>query len=111
MTKPIKRYDDTDFNTWMAQSLAKIPNFESEYMEAILEEYQGNKNPRPIINALKQIALAQGINKVAERADMPRVTISRALSAKGNPRMDTFLSIVDALGLHISFSKNTQSCA
>ena len=100
-------HEADEHDVWVAKIISKIPNFEKGYMEAILEEYQENKNPRPILNALKQIALAQGINKVAKAADMPRVTISRALSAKGNPRMDTFLAIVDALGLHISFSKNS----
>lgn len=92
-----------NFDMWVANIISKRPNFESEYMDAILEETNDSK---VILSALKQIALAQGINKVAQAAGMPRVTISRALSAKGNPRMDTFLAIVDALGLHISFSKN-----
>ena len=100
------KYNTDDHDVWVAKIISKIPNFEKGYMEAILEDYKEFKDVRSVVSALKQIALAQGINKVAERAEMPRVTISRALSAKGNPRMGTFLSIIDALGLHLSISKN-----
>ncbi|MEK6746013.1 MAG: hypothetical protein ABL867_11000 [Rickettsiales bacterium] len=93
-----------DFDMWIAKIIAKRPNFASEYLEATLEEYKEFKDSKAILGALKQIALAQGIGRIAERAGIPRVTISRALSEKGNPRMDTFMSIIDAMGLNISFS-------
>ena len=93
-----------DYDLWIAKIIAKRPNFASEYMTAILEEYKNFKDNKAILGALKQIALAQGISTIAQRAGIPRVTISRALSEKGNPRMDTFMSIIDAMGLTLSFS-------
>lgn len=93
-----------DFDLWIAKIIAKRPNFASEYLAATLEEYKNFKDTKAILGALKQIALAQGISQIAKRAGIPRVTISRALSEKGNPRMDTFLSIIDAMGLNLSFS-------
>lgn len=94
--------NEEDFDNWMAKILATRKDFETGYMEAILEDYKEFRDTRPVISALKQIAIAKGMSKVAKDAVLPRVTLSRALSAKGNPRMDTLFSIIDALGLEIS---------
>ncbi len=98
-----------DFDAWVAKIVAKRPDFASEYLAAVLEEYKEFKDSRAILSALKQIALAQGINRIAERAGIPRVTVSRALSENGNPRMDTFMAIIDAMGLNLAFAAKSEN--
>ncbi len=98
-----------DFDLWIAKIIAKRPDFASEYLSATLAENKNYRNNSAILSALKQIALAQGMNNVSKRAGIGRVTLSRALSKKGNPRMDTFMSIINAMGLNLNFSPQVKS--
>ena len=52
--------------------------------------------------ALKQIAEAQGIAKIAKAAGIPRESLYRVLSPKGNPRMSTLFALVRAMGLQVT---------
>jgi probable addiction module antidote protein len=42
------------------------------------------------------------MSAVAERAGMPRESLYRALSPRGNPTLKTWLAVLNATGLHLS---------
>ena len=57
---------------------------------------------RPVfLQALRKVAEAQGMAAVAKRAGIPRESLYRVLSAKGNPRWSTLAPVVRATGLKI----------
>ncbi|MGA8203823.1 MAG: addiction module antidote protein [Woeseiaceae bacterium] len=69
------------------------------YIEAMLSE----GDPRAMPVALRTVAeAAGGIAALAEKTGLSRETLYRTLSRKGNPRLDTLVSILAAYGLRLS---------
>jgi probable addiction module antidote protein len=52
--------------------------------------------------ALRQVAQAQGMDAVADRAGIQRESLYRALSPKGNPTLKTLLAILAGAGLRLA---------
>lgn len=55
-----------------------------------------------ILSAIRTVAEARGFKHFAESADLNRENLYRVLSEGGNPRLDTFFKILDALELRLS---------
>jgi probable addiction module antidote protein len=70
-----------------------------EYLKSALEE---DDDPRVLLIALRHLALAQGIAKVAKAARVERESLYRALSARGNPRLSTLFAVSKAIGLRLT---------
>jgi probable addiction module antidote protein len=69
------------------------------YMEAAMEDFEESGDAEAFILALRTIAEAKGgINRLAEKTHRTRQSLYKALSPKGNPRLDTTLGIIHALG-------------
>ena len=81
------------------------PDFANEYLAAALEEVELPGGQIALIAALRHIAEAQGMSAVAARAGIPRESLYRALSPKGNPTIKTFLAVVRGAGLHLDVSR------
>lgn len=61
--------------------------------------------------ALRDIARAYSMGKVADAAGVSRESLYRSLSAEGNPRFTTVLRVLDALGYTIEVKpKETTGC-
>ena len=56
-------------------------------------------NQERILDALGQIARARGMSALASATGGARKALYDALSPAGNPRFNTLLSVLDALGL------------
>jgi probable addiction module antidote protein len=54
-----------------------------------------------LLAALRHIAEAQGMASVAELAGIPRESVYRALSPRGNPTLKTLLALLNATGLRL----------
>ena len=61
------------------------PDFANEYLATALEEADLPGGQTALLAALRHIAEAQGMSAVAARAGIPRESLYRALSPKGNP--------------------------
>lgn len=69
---------------------------------ALLDEAIADGDPRFIAAALGAIARRRGgVAKLAEQTGLTRQALDKALSEKGNPRLDTLLKVVKALGLQL----------
>ena len=79
--------------------LRKKPAFAAEYLRAALEE---EDEPGVLLIALRRLAQAQGIAKVAKAAGIERESLYRALSEKGNPRLSTLVAVTRAIGLRLT---------
>lgn len=93
MTKPLTR-------PYKAGLLNRLqdPSFAAEYLTASAEDSE----PVVYLSALRNVAEAQGITKIAAAAGLPRESVYRALSPKGNPRWSTLSAILRATGLKLT---------
>lgn len=74
------------------------PELAAEYLNAAAED----DDPRVYLVALRTVAEAQGMAKVAKAAGVPRESLYRALSSGGNPRFSTLHAILKAAGLKMA---------
>ena len=58
--------------------------------------------PGTLLIALRHLAQAQGIAKVAKAAGIERESLCRALSLQGNPRLSTLVAVTKAIGLRLT---------
>ena len=82
------------------------PEFTNEYLAAALDEANEPGGQTAMLVALRHIAEAQGMSAVAERAGLPRESLYRALSPRGNPTIKTLLAVLKASGLHLGVTKS-----
>jgi probable addiction module antidote protein len=77
------------------------PDFATAYLGAALDESDQPGGQAALLAALRHIAEAQGMASVAERAGIPRESVYRALSPRGNPTLKTLLALLNATGLRL----------
>ena len=87
-------------NEWLYEQL-KDRDFAADYLTAAAEDDE----PVVFLQALRKIAEAQGMPRVASRAGVPRESLYRILSAKGNPRWSTLVPVLRATGLKLAVSR------
>ena len=69
------------------------------YLNAAWEE----NDPGLLLVALADVARAHGATRTAKKASMSRAGLYKSLSKKGNPEFKTFMSLLSASGLRMSF--------
>ncbi|MBW8072995.1 MAG: putative addiction module antidote protein [Ferrovum sp.] len=97
MNKASRPHDDA-----VLELLREDPAFADEYLSTALDESNQPGGREALLTALRHIAEAQGMSAVAERAGIPRESLYRALSLRGNPTIKTLLAVVGAAGLKLS---------
>ncbi len=95
----MKRKASISHDAAIVRRLRKDPDFAAEYLKAALEE---EDEPRVLLIALRHVAQAQGIAKVAKTAGVERESLYRALSVHGNPRLSTLVAVTRAIGLRLT---------
>jgi len=90
-------------------NLADLPEFDmaehfdsdqaiAEYLTIVLEE----NDSAEFAHALGTIARARGMAEVARASGLTREALYKALSPTSQPRFDTIMKVVQAMGLQIS---------
>jgi probable addiction module antidote protein len=95
----MKRKTSIPHEDAIIRELRDDPAFAAEYLKAAMED---SAEPKVLLVALRQIAKARGIAKVAKAARIERESLYRALSPRGNPRLSTLVAVTKALGLKLS---------
>ena len=86
-----------------ASDYLKTPEDIAAYLNAAIEEM--DDDPRLLMKAFRNVAEAQGgVSALARRANLNRVALSRTLSGRRNPRLDTLAKVADACGIKLQFS-------
>jgi len=83
----------------VVRRIRRDPEFAAEYLKAALED---EDEPRVLLIALRHLAEAQGIAKVAKATGIERESLYRALSPRGNPRLSTLVAVTKAIGLKLT---------
>lgn len=81
------------------ENLKRNPHSEIVYLQSAIDESQ---NADEILLAMRTVASARGFKKFAQEADLNRENLYRVLSENGNPRLDTFLKLIDLMGFKLS---------
>ena len=90
-------------------NIADLPEFDmaehldsdqaiAEYLTIVLEE----NDPAEFAHALGTIARARGMAEVARASGLTREALYKALRPTSQPRFDTIMKVVHAMGLQIS---------
>jgi probable addiction module antidote protein len=95
----MKRKPSASHDEAIVRRIRKDPSFAAEYLKSALED---SDEPRVLLIALRHLALAQGVAKVAKAAGIERESLYRALSVRGNPRLSTLVAVTKAIGLKLT---------
>ena len=90
MKKKFKRFDAADYLD-DEQTIA-------EYLTAALED----SNPDVFLTAVRDVARARGMARLAKSAGLGRESLYKALTPGAKPRYDTMLKLLHALGVKLS---------
>jgi probable addiction module antidote protein len=77
----------------------KDPKEAALYLNAAAEE----NDPALLLVALAQVAKAHGLSRMARRVSISRMGLYKSLSKSGNPEFKTFVKLLAASGLQLSF--------
>lgn len=83
---------------WDAADYLDSPEMIAAYIDAALED----GDPAVIAAALGDVARAKGMTEIAKKTGITREGLYKALSAEGDPKLTTFLSVIKSLGLQIT---------
>ena len=86
---------------WLISELRADPELAAEYLNAAAED----KDHRVYLSALRTVAEATGMAKVARAANVPRESVIRALSSSGTLRLRTLLAVLKAAGLKLAVER------
>jgi probable addiction module antidote protein len=95
----VKGRNSVSHDEAIIRRLRKDPEFAGGYVKAALED---EDEPLVLLIALRHLAHARGIAKVAKAAGIERESLYRALSARGNPRLSTLVAVTKAIGLKLT---------
>ena len=85
-----------------ASDYLKTPEDAAAYLNAAIEEM--GDDPRLLMKAFRNVAEARGgVSALARQANLDRVALSRALSGRRNPRLDTLAKVSAACGIKMRF--------
>jgi probable addiction module antidote protein len=99
VTRRSQRAPAVSYDRWARRTLAANTDLAAKYLCEVLER---SDNPEELLLGLRRIAEAQGMSRVAEAAGLSRESLYRSLSAAGNPRLSTLVSVLRVAGLKLS---------
>lgn len=94
--------------TFRAGHLERLasPEHARQYLLVALEAFTEDSHSEVFLSALRDVAEAQGgIAKLAEKSQLNRQHLYRALSGNTDPRLSTFGTILQALGYKLSLKR------
>ncbi|MFZ4069197.1 MAG: addiction module antidote protein [Caulobacterales bacterium] len=86
------------FSAFDAADHIKTVEDAAHYLDAVLADGDASE----IAEALGVVARSQGMAVIAKDSGLSRETLYRTLSEAGNPRLETLLGILRAMGLRLS---------
>jgi len=95
------------FHDDLVESLRGDEEAQIDYIKVSFEE--NGDMPSAILSAIRTVAEARGFKNFAESADLNRENLYRVLSEGGNPRLDTFFKILEALDLRLSVESKAKA--
>jgi probable addiction module antidote protein len=90
-------------DTAVIEMLEKDPAFAAEYLRIAFEEMDEQGGEVAFLTALRHVVEARGgMAAIAEKAQLSRESLYRALSPSGNPTLKTLCAVVHATGIRFA---------
>ena len=87
----------------LIEELAADPTAAIGFLQAVMEDYQVFRNSAAVVSAVQAVIESQGgVAEIAKRTAMSPETLSKILSSEDAPYLDTFATILKALGCRLS---------
>jgi probable addiction module antidote protein len=103
----MKSRTTSSFDEWLSSRL-KDPKKAVAYLNEHLIDDGEDDFEALLLLALRDIARAHGIDKVADTAKLNRESLYKTLSRRGNPRLRTFTSLLGAMGLELRVARKVK---
>ncbi len=81
------------------------PAYAAGYLNIALEE----DGVEGFLYALQKVARVHSMSQIAEKSNLPRESLYRSLSEKGNPGIKPLARVLDSLGLSLSINPSVSS--
>ncbi len=94
----------TDYRTLdevSAEYFTQHPEEIDDFLTEIFADYAQNGDSATLLSALRIVARVKGISTIAAEVNMSRQGLQKALSTKGNPRLDSINAIMRAMGYQL----------
>lgn len=92
----------TDYQQYKMQKLQHA-DFAHTYLETALEEFRQDGDSETFLLALRDVIEAQGgMQKLSNKINISKQSLSKVLSKNGNPRLDALDAILEGLGFRLT---------
>ena len=88
----------TTFDDTVVNYFKEHPEEIDDFVTEIFDDYVKDGETAVLLSSLRIVARVKGISNIAEQANMSRQGVQKALSANSNPRLESFMAIVRAMG-------------
>lgn len=88
-----------------AEYFTQHPEEIDAFLGETFADYAQDGDSAALLSALRIIARVKGISAMAEEVGMTRQGLQKALSARGNPRLDNINAIMRAMGYQLMPSR------
>ena len=92
--------EKTDYENDLIDRL-KDPEYAAAYLNAALED-EGAGSDEAFLLALRDVAAAIGVSRVAMQAGVNREKLYRRFSGAGNPKVRSLMALLKAMGLRLA---------
>ena len=93
--------DYRTFNEYLIEYFTERPDEIDDFLQEVFTDYAEDNDSATLLSALRVIARVKGITAMADEVGMTRQGLQKALSSKGNPRLENINSIMRALGYQL----------
>ena len=87
-----------DINT---EYFIEHPEEINDFLNEIFSDYAQDEDAATLLSALRVIARVKGLSTMAEEIGITRQGLQKALSEKGNPRLNNINAIMKAMGYQL----------
>jgi probable addiction module antidote protein len=94
-----------DYRSWQLEKLEN-PRVAVSYLNAALRD-----SPKMFLKALRNVAQAHRVTRVAKEAGITRESVYRSFSEEGNPTLDTLNSVLTVFGLKLAIVEDSHTLA
>lgn len=84
-----------------AEYFIQHPDEIDAWISEAFADYAEDGDSATLLSALRTVARARGVSAMAAEIGMTRQGLQKALSANGNPRLDTINAIMHAMGYQL----------
>lgn len=84
---------------FIRERLTQDERLATGFLKETLKDYAENRDKKELLLSLKLLAEARGLSKLSKQTGISRNAFYKSLTPEGNPKLNTFLAILNGLNL------------